>query len=223
MTYSNFLNILRENSEEEFARFQKKLIFTDRKILGVRTPIMRKIAKEWKENIDELFSFPNEYYETVFIKLAAVSLLPYEKFAERVEDCVSLMDNWALCDCFKAKCIAKRKEDFLPLLDRFFQTGKEYYVRYALVSLLNDYVEKTYLPIIKEYLQKIDENVYYVHMAAAWLTAEVLAKEYDEGIKFLEERILPVKTHDKAIQKAVESYRITQTQKEYLRSLKIKN
>lgn len=223
MTYLNFLDVLRKNAEEEFAAFQQKLIFTERKILGVRTPVMRKIAKNWKSNIDELFSFPNEYYETVFIKLAVVSLLPYEQFLRYVELCVSLMDNWALCDCFKVKCIAKRKEDFLPVIDKFFQTGKEYYVRYALVSLLNNYVEKSYIPRIKEYLQKIDENIYYIHMAAAWLTAEVLIKEYDEGIKFLEERILPIKTHNKAIQKAVESYRITQTQKEYLRSLKIKN
>ncbi len=223
MTYSNFIEILRQNAEEDFAVFQRKLIFTDRKILGVRTPIMRKIAKAWKDSVEELFAFPDEYYETVFIKLAAVSLLPYDKFLLYVSDCVSLMDNWALCDCFKAKCIAKHREEFLPMIDGFFQTRKEYFVRYALVSLLNDYVEKKYIPSIKTYLQRIDERVYYIYMAAAWLTAEVLTKEYDEGVDILRERILPVKTHNKAIQKAVESYRINTEQKEFLRSLKIKN
>lgn len=223
MTYLSFIENLRQNAEEDFAVFQRKLIFTDRKILGVRTPVMRKIAKEWKDRVDELLAFPNEYYETVFIKLAAVALLPYEKFLPRVDECVALIDNWALCDCFKAKCISKHREEFLPILDKFFQTGKEFFVRYALVSLLNDYVEKKYVPPIKAYLQRIDGNVYYIHMAAAWLTAEVLIKEYDEGVKILTEGILPVKTHNKAIQKAIESYRMTTNQKEFLRSLKIKN
>ena len=85
MTYLQFLDILRPFAEEDFADFQRKLIFTDRKILGVRTPIMRRLAKQFLNNIDDLFSFPDEYYETVFITLTAVSLLPYETFVSKLE------------------------------------------------------------------------------------------------------------------------------------------
>ena len=76
MTYQEFIEKLTPYAEEEFARFQEKLIFTDRKILGIRTPILRKLAKEFAENIEDLLSFPDEYYETVFITLTVVSALP---------------------------------------------------------------------------------------------------------------------------------------------------
>lgn len=222
MTYSEFIEKITPFAEEEFASFQRKLIFTDRKILGIRTPTMRKLAKECMDNLEDLFSFPDEYYETVFITLTAVSLLPYEKFLLCVERAVSLIDNWALCDSFKAKCIKGRKEDFLSVLDRLFKKGGEYFERYVLVVLLAEYVERKYLPIIKEYIQKADTQRYYVHMAVSWLLAEILVKEYQYGVDVLLEGFLPIKTHNKAIQKAMESYRLTNEQKEYLRSLKIK-
>lgn len=222
MTYSEFIEKITPFAEEEFASFQSKLIFTDRKILGIRTPTMRKLAKECVNNIDDLFSFPDEYYETVFITLTAVSMLAYEKFLLYIERAVSLIDNWALCDSFKAKCIKKRKEEFLFILDKLFKKGGEYFERYVLVVLLAEYVEGKYLPIIKEYILKANTRRYYVHMAVSWLLAEILVKEYQYGVEVLLEGFLPTKTHNKAIQKAIESYRLTDEQKEYLRSLKIK-
>ena len=221
MTYSQFIEKLRGFAEENFAAFQRKLIFTKRKILGVRTPIMRNIAKEFTGDIKTLFSYPNEYYETVFIKLTAASLLPYNSFLNYIEECVLLMDNWALCDSFKAKCIKKHKEDFLTVLEKLFLHGGEYFERYVLVVLLAEYVENKYLDVIKAYIQRANTKIYYVHMAVAWLTAEILIKEYAYGVELLKEGVLPPKTHNKAIQKAIESYRLTEKQKEYLRSLKI--
>lgn len=221
MMYSQFIEVLKGHAEEGFAAFQRKLIFTKRKILGVRTPTMRKIAKEFSGDIKALFSYPNEYYETVFIKLTAVSLLPYNEFLTYLDECVSLMDNWALCDSFKAKCIKKHKEDFLVVLEKLFHHGGEYFERYVLVVLLAEYVEKKYLDVIKAYIQRADTEIYYVHMAVAWLTAEILIKEYADGVNLLKEGILPPKTHNKAIQKAIESYRLSNEQKEFLRSLKI--
>ncbi len=222
MTYSEFIDKLKGCAEEEFANFQRKLIFTDRKILGVRTPILRKIAKEFTQDIKTLFTFPNEYYETVFIKLTVASLLPYEQFLPYLKECVALMDNWALCDSFKAKCIKNHKGEFLGVLEKLFLHGGEYFERYVLVVLLAEYVEKEYLDTIKRYIQKANVEKYYVHMAAAWLTAEILIKEYDYGVTLLKEGVLPPKTHNRAIQKAIESYRINNEQKKYLRFLKIK-
>ena len=222
MTYSEFIEKITPFAEEEFAKFQRKLIFTDRKILGIRTPTMRRLAKEFFTCLDELFSFPNEYYETVFIKLTAISMLPYERFLAYLERSVVLMDNWALCDSFKAKCITKHKEEFLDVLKTLFQRGGEYFERYVFVVFLTEYVEKKYLPLITSYIKRANTQLYYVHMAVAWLVAEILIKEYDAGVALLKERILSAKTHNKAIQKATESYRLSIAQKEYLRSLKIK-
>lgn len=222
MTYSSFIDELKSYAEPSFQRFQKRLIFTDYEILGVRTPVLRKLAKKYERELERIFAFPNEYYETVFIKLTIVSKLPYEEFLRYLGGCVALMDNWALCDTFKAKAIAKNKKEFLPVLEGLFVTGKEFYQRYALVVLLGEYVEKEYLSVVKAYLLRADTQPYYIHMAAAWLTAEVLVKEYDYGVSLLKERALDAKTHNKAIQKAIESYRLTLEQKEFLRSLKIK-
>lgn len=223
MTYSEFLNKITPYAEEGFADFQRRLIFTERKILGIRTPKLREIAKNLSVDIPTLLSFPNEYYEVVFIKLTAVSALPYDEFVRYLPHCVALMDNWALCDSFKGKYIKKHKVEFLPVLEELFASGGEFFMRYVLVVLLGEYVEEEYLPLLKEYLRRADLSFYYVRMAAAWLTAEILVKEYEAGVQLLKEEILTAETHNKAIQKAIESYRLTAEQKESLRSLKRKN
>ncbi len=221
MKYSEFIERIMPYAEDEFAAFQRKLIFTPRKILGIRTPKLRALAKELPLTVEELFSYPDEYYETVFIKLTVVSTLPYAEFVRYLKPCVALMDNWALCDSFKGKYIRKHKREFLPHLEEIFQTGGEYFERYPLVALLTDYVQEEYIPLVKEYIYRADVSKYYVHMAVAWLVAEILVKCYDEGIKILQEGKLPTKTHDKGIRKAIESYRITKERKDFLRSLKI--
>ena len=222
MTYSKLVDFLEEVAEESFANFQRKLIFTKYKILGVRTPMLRTIAKRYQSEWKDILTFPNEYYEVVFLKLTMISKLPFEQFAEYLPSCISLMDNWALCDQMKAPVIKKNRERFLPILEEIFQTGGEYGERYVLVTLLSYYVEDNYLPILRTYMHRSNTNLYYIHMAVAWLLAEILIKKYDFGLQILQGKELDVKTHNKAIQKGIESYRITQLQKEQLRSLKIK-
>ena len=222
MEYSSFIEELKGYAQPSFQQFQTRLIFTKYEILGVRMPVLRKLAKKYAAQLDEIFAFPNEYYEVVFIKLAIVSTLPFSKFLQYLPSCVALIDNWALCDSFKGKCIANNKEEFLPVLESLFAHGGEFFQRYVLVVLLSEYVEKEYLPLIKEYLLRADTQSYYIYMASAWLTAEILIKEYDDGVILLKDKVLDVKTHNKAIQKAIESYRLTLEQKEFLRSLKIK-
>ena len=222
MTYDSLLEELKSVAEPTLAAFHGTLIkASEDQLFGVRTPILRKIAK--RVDIDEILSFPNDYYEVKFIKLIAVSYLPYERFIEYVGKVVPLIDNWALCDSFKANSIKAHKEDFLSRIEQFFVTGKEFFVRYALVTLLSYYVEREYLPLIFSYLERVETSPYYVHMSAAWLLAEVLVKYYEDGVAFLQKRSLDAKTHNKAIQKAVESFRLTNEQKEFLKTLKIKN
>lgn len=222
MKYSEFFEELKSYAEESYAAFHSGLTPTKYKILGVRVPILRKLAKKFKDNLDDLFSFPNEYYETVFLKLTAVSLLPYAEFTKRVKDCVLLIDNWAHCDSFKAKCIRENRVAFLPVLEELFSHGGEFFERYVLVTLLNEYMKNEYLPLMERYIRRADTSQYYIHMAVAWLTAEILVNYYDDGVLLLNKGVLEEKTHNKAIQKALESYRLTNEQKASLRSLKIK-
>lgn len=220
MQYSDFLTYLSGFAEPNFAAFQQKLIPTKQQILGIRTPILRKIAKAQSAYFQEIFAFPDDVYEVTFLKLAMAANLPYAEFLVYLDDCVERIDNWATCDTFKAKCIRARRDEFLPILEKLFEHGGEFYERYALVTMLAFYVEDRYLPILFDYIERANVADYYVYMAAAWLTAEILIKAYDEGIAFLRRGTLEKKTHNKAIQKAIESYRLTTEQKERLRSLK---
>ena len=219
--YEELLTELKANAEPEYAAFHKRLLKNDKiNVLGVRVPTLRKIAKRYKNAIDPLISLNDEYYEVTFIKLQAVALLPYEQFIDYVDKCVSLIDNWATCDCFAPKCIGGHKDEFLPFIFSFTDSDKEFTQRFALTTLLHFYVEEKYLQIISDTVRKSNRDLYYVHMAAAWLIAEVLVKFYDKGVEYLKLNELDIKTHNKAIQKACESYRLTKEQKDFLRGLK---
>lgn len=221
--YPEFLEEIKSYAEPEYAAFHKRLLKNDNiNVLGVRVPQLRKLAKKYVGGVDGLLSFPDEYYEVTFIKLTAVSYLKWEEFIEYVDRCIPLIDNWATCDCFTPKCIAKHKDGFLPYIFAYLNEDKEFYQRFALTTLLHYYVEEKYLTTITDAVKKADtEKYYYVHMAAAWLIAELIIKFYDKTIIFLKENSIDKKTHNKAIQKACESYRLTAEQKTYLKGLKL--
>lgn len=219
--YDRLLAELYKNADPAYAAFHKRLLKNDKiNVIGVRVPVLRKIAREFKGEFYELLKLPDEYYEVTFIKLTAASYLPYNEFIKVIDGCVELIDNWASCDCFKAGCIKKHREEFLPFVKAYLGVNREFYQRFALVTLLNFYVEDGYYDLIFQSVLKADTRYYYVHMAAAWLIAEVIVKNYGVGTDFLKQNKLDVKTHNKAIQKARESYRLTDMQKEELKSLK---
>lgn len=219
--YEELLAELKSYAEPEYAAFHKRLLKNDKiNVLGVRVPTLRKLAKKYKNSIDPLLCCNDEYYEVTFVKLQAVALLPWEEFIKYVDKCVSLIDNWATCDCFAPKCVSGHRDEFLPYLYGYWSADGEFTQRFALTTLLHFYVEEKYLDTITEILQYADTSMYYVHMAAAWLVAEVLVKYYDQGVSFLKLDQLDTKTHNKAIQKACESYRLTNEQKNFLKGLK---
>lgn len=222
MQYQQLLATLEENADTNYRDFHKRLLKNDSiNVIGVRIPILRKIAKQFKGDVDNLLSFPDEYYEVTFIKLTAVSCLKYEEFIRYIDVCVPLIDNWATCDCFTPKCIEKHKVDFLPYIRKYLSYDGEFYQRFALTTLLHFYVEENFIDEIFEAIKKADlEKYYYVHMAAAWLIAEVLVKYYDSGVKFLQLNQIIAKTHNKAIQKANESFRLSEEQKNFLKEIK---
>lgn len=222
MQYRQLLEILEENADAKYREFHKRLLKNEKiNVLGVRVPSLRKIARRFKDDIENLMSFPDEFYEVTFIKLTAVSCLNYEDFTRYVDKCVSLIDNWATCDCFTPKCIEKHRQDFLPYIKKYLGHDSEFYQRFALTTLLHFYVEEDYIDFIFDALKRADTvKYYYVHMAAAWLIVEILVKYYDCGVKFLQSDITDVKTHNKAIQKANESFRLSDEQKKFLKEIK---
>ena len=221
ITYEEVLSRLKENSDGEYRAFHSKLLKNDSiNLIGIRTPVLRKLAKEWKGETDTFLSFPDEYYEITYLKCALVGALKYEEFIKRVDKVVPLLDNWATCDTFDAPCVKKHREEFLPFIKRYLQSDKEFTVRYGLVMLLHYYVEEEYLPLIFESVRNLKKNDYYIMMGAAWLIAEVLVKYYEAGVRFLQEGSMPKVTHNKAIQKACESFRVTSEEKAFLKSLR---
>ena len=222
MQYRQLLAILEDNADLKYREFHKRLLKNDDiNVIGVRVPILRKIAKQFKIDLDNLMGFPDEYYEVTFIKLTAVSNLGYEEFIKYVDLCVSLIDNWASCDCFTPKCIEKHKQDFLPYIEKYLRYDREFYQRFALTTLLHFYVDEEYIDLIFDAIKRADTaKYYYVHMAVAWLAAEVLVKYYELGVKFLQSETLDIKTHNKAIQKANESFRLSKEQKNFLKEIK---
>ena len=222
MTYLQLIDELYSLQDKEFALFQTRIVNSkNQKIIGVRTPVLRRLVKKYKNEYQTLLTFPDEYYEVTFLKLNAVALLPYENFLPLVKTCVKSIDNWAICDTFKARCIQKNKENFLPYIKDFLK-GDEFEQRYALVTLLSFYIEEKYLPLVFESIEKSNREPYYTYMASAWLLAEVLVKYYEEGVRFLKQNTLDARTHNKAIQKARESFRLTIEQKQTLNALKRK-
>ena len=221
MQYRQLLQLINENVDPTYREFQKRLLKNDSiNLLGVRIPVLRKIAKQFKDDIDNLLSFPNENYETVFIKLTAVSKLDYDGLIKYIDYCVSLIDNWATCDCFAPKCISKNKNQFLQYIEKYINCDSEFCQRFALTTLLHFYVEDEYLQTIFNVIEKAKtEKYYYVHMAASWLIAEVLIKFFDSGVLFLRSGAVDAKTNNKSIQKANESFRLSKEQKNFLKEI----
>ena len=221
MTYEEVLSRLFSEQDEKYRAFQSALIKNDSiHIIGVRMPVLRRLAREWKGELGTFLAFPDEWYEVTFLKFSLYALLPFDKFTARIGEMVGLLDNWATTDGFHAKCIARNREEFLPYIRAFSCDGREFVERYALVSLLHDYVEEQYLPEIFAALERADGTKYYTGMGAAWLMAEVLVKYFDAGREYLKEGRLSPFVHNAAIRKATESFRLSKEQKEELKSFK---
>lgn len=221
LTYEKMLERLKSFEDETYRAFHKKLLHNEAvNVIGVRMPILRKLAKEWAGEWREILAFPDEYYEVTLLKCLCVGKLPFREFCENVNRVVPLLDNWATCDCFDAPCIAKNRQAFVPYIRNFLADGREFVVRYGLVTLLHYYVEEEYLPLIFESVEGCGAEQYYVMMGAAWLVAEVLVKHFEAGVQFLGKGTLPKSTHNKAIQKARESFRLTAEQKARLNAMK---
>ncbi len=226
ISYEELLSRLVSLSDKGYAEFSRRLANDGQlKFLGVRMPVLRKLAKEYRGCYREFSLFPDEYFEVVFLKLGIAALLPFAEFIKVSDGCTALLTDWALCDCFAPACIRKNRQAYVPYIKRYLaadsgKNGGEFVRRYALTTLLHFYVEEEYLPLVFSCIENCRPSAYYVVMGAAWLLAEVLVMHYPAGLRFLDSTMCDINIKFKAISKACDSFRITPEQKAELRAVR---
>lgn len=217
------------NSEEEYAAFQRKLLPTlpPEKIHGVRTPALRKYAKELKKREDIkafLRQLPHERFEEDQLHAFILSeIRDPSECLEQLDRFLPYIDNWATCDQLSPKCFRKHPEVLPEKIRGWMASEETYVIRFGIGMLMQHFLEDNFDPVYLQRVSEVRSREYYVNMMIAWYFATALAKQPEAALPYLEERKLEPWVHNKTIQKAIESYRISDSQKEYLRTLRVKN
>ena len=209
-----------------YKSFQEKLLPTvaPGRIIGVRLPQLRAFAKELaKDGRRDPFlrELPHSYYEEMLLHV--LLLLPEKDFDRLIAETERILpgvDNWAVCDTFSPKCFRRHTGELLPHIDRWLTSDREYTVRFGIKMLMDFYLDEQFLPVYLEKVAAVRHDAYYVRMMAAWYFATALCKQYDAAIPYFTGQRLEKWTHNKAIQKAVESFRVTDGHKAYLKTLR---
>lgn len=217
-----------EMQDIRYRDFHAKLIPTMEKdkFIGIRTPMLRKFASEFgKTEESKLFLkvLPHQYYEENNLHgLLIEQIRDYDKCLEELERFLPFIDNWATCDLLALHMMKKHRGVFIREVYRWMESDQPYTIRFGIGMLIRHYLDEEFKPEYPEKVAAIRSEEYYVNMMRAWYFATALAKQYEKVLPFLEERRMDVWTHNKTIQKAIESCRITPEQKAYLRTLRIR-
>lgn len=220
-------DLLFEKQDKAFAEFHRRLVpnLEPQKIIGVRTPQLRALAKQIaKEENCEAFlkELPHEYYEENQLHGFILSQIKdFDICIQYLEAFLPYMDNWATCDQTSPKIFKKHKEELLPYIYKWIQKEHTYTVRFAIGMLMQHFLDEDFKPEYVQMVSSIQSEEYYINMEIAWYMATALAKQWDVVIPYLEQKKMEPWVHNKTIQKARESYRITDEQKDYLKKLKI--
>ena len=207
--------------------FQSKLIPTvdPDTIIGVRTPYLRKLAGDLTKRDDIsvfLETLPHRYFDENQLHGFLLSgIKDFDRCLEAVDRFLPYVDNWATCDQLSPRVFRTHRPALLPAIEGWIASGETYKVRFGVGMLMAHYLDQDFEPRFMEMAAEIRSEEYYVNMMIAWYFATALAKQYEAALPYLEERQLPVWIHNKTIQKAVESRRITPEQKTYLKGLRI--
>ncbi len=210
----------------KYRDFQSKLIpsKTADDMIGVRTPELRKYAKDLlkREDIGEfLSSLPHKYFDENQLHAFIISgIKDYDRCMEEVCRFLPYVDNWATCDQMSPKVFKKHRPELLKQIKKWIKSKHTYTVRFAVGMLMEHFLDEDFAPKYPDMVSAIRSDEYYINMMTAWYFATALAKQYDAILPYIEEKKLDKWTHNKAIQKSVESFRITPEQKAYLKTLK---
>lgn len=214
--------------DEQYRDFQAKLIPTRdaSTMIGVRTPALRAYAKELTKRADVmefLDALPHVYFDENQLHAFILSgMKDFEQCVWEVDRFLRFVDNWATCDQLSPKVFGRNHAALLPWIEKWLDSGETYTVRFGIGMLMQHFLDADFDPVYLERVAAVRSEEYYINMMRAWYFATALAKQYDASLPYLEEQRLDAWTHNKAIQKAVESYRIADEQKAYLKTLKVK-
>lgn len=224
--YMSVYERLSKFKDNEYREFQSKLVPNISKdtILGVRTPDMRNIAKEvfgTKEGNDFLKKLPHKYYEENLVHFFLIAMIKdFDECIKETERFLPYIDCWPVCDQSSPKVFKKKHEELLPYIKKWIDSDHVYTSRFGMRMLMNEFLDKDFKPEYLKWVCSKKGEDYYLKMMVAWYFATALAKQYDASIVYFEKRKLDEWCHKKAIQKAIESYRVSDEHKNYLRSLK---
>ncbi len=209
-----------------YKEFQCKLMPTvdESRVIGIRTPDLRNFARQIKDSSeakDFLQTLPHTYYEENNLHGFLIEFIrDYNKCIYELDRFLPFVDNWATCDSINPKVFKKYPDRLIKDIKRWLKSEDIYTIRFGLKTLMNHFLDENFKPEYLALAAKTPTEEYYLSMMVAWFFATALAKQYDSALPFITEKKLDRTTHNRAIQKAVESYRITDEQKRYLKTLK---
>lgn len=210
----------------KYRDFQSKLIPNVDKdyFIGIKTPELRKYAKELlkRDDVAEFFDdLPHKYFDENQVHAFAVSgMKDFDACMVEVEKFLPYVNNWATCDQFSPKVFKKHRKELLDYIKVWIKSKETYTVRFAIGMLMEHYLNEDFKEVYPKMVSKVKSDEYYVNMMIAWYFATALAKQYDAVIGYFEEGKLDKWVNNKSIQKACESYRVSDEHKAYLRTLK---
>lgn len=210
-----------DNQDIEYRDFHSKLMPTVDKdrIIGVRIPVLRKIGKKLESN-----NFDWNYYEEVMLHgfYIGYAKLSFDERLALLDEFVPMIDNWAVCDCSCStyKFINKNKRDFFEYLQKYLNSKSEYEIRFAIVILMDYYIDDEYIEFAVDYLKNIKGDMYYVNMAAAWALSVAFVKYRDMVMPLLENKSLTKEIHNMTISKIRDSFRVDKETKAYLKTIR---
>lgn len=216
---------LHELEDRDYGDFSARIIpnVPRERIIGVRSPKLKKLVSEYRDADMSGFlaELPHRYAEENYIHAQLINRIrDYDSCIAAVEAFLPYIDNWAACDSLTPKALAKNRPALLQKVREWHGSGHTYTVRFGTGCLMRYFLGADFKPEYAEMAAAVRSEEYYINMMTAWYFATALAKNYDEVLPFIEQRRLDPWTHNKAIQKAIESYRVTKEHKDYLRTLK---
>jgi 3-methyladenine DNA glycosylase AlkD len=221
----NIIEILESKKEESQKDYFEKLIPGIKNVLGVKVPILRKIAKDISKGdyLDFLEYASEDIYEIIMIKGFIIGEIKNFKVAlPLIKDHIEKITDWSLCDsfCSSLKIIEQNRHEFLKFLTPYSKINDEFKQRFVAVILLNYYLNSLYIDKTLKILGTLKNDSYYCKMAVAWAVSEAFVEQKDKTLKFLESNKLETWTYNKAIQKLLESCRVSRIEKDDLRKMK---
>ena len=221
------IDLLFARQDIKYRDFQAPLFpdIAKEKMIGVRTPDLKKLAKELNgSDIANKFieTLPHHYFDENQLHAFLISLIKdYDTCLKEVDKFLPYIDNWGTCDQLSPKVFSKHKDELIVSIKKWIKSKHTYTVRFAIGILLSLYLDDSFRKEYMELVSNVKSEEYYINMMIAWYFATALAKQYKTAIKYIEDKKLSPWVHNKTIQKAVESYRISDEQKVYLKGLKV--